>query len=173
MRNIALAICLVLISTASHAAVPLVIKAQQRKIIHIDKKGIKKRHGIAASEFRCLARNIYFEARGESFMGQLAVGLVTLERAASEDFPSTICEVVNEEYAFSWTTENPKVHNQAAYNKAKYAADTALVIKSSGLDILKADHFHTLDIPKYPRWSRHLKPVAIIGNHVFYRSSNI
>ena len=42
----------------------------------------------------CLVQAIYFEARGESFIGQLAVGSVILQRLESKSFPNTICSVV-------------------------------------------------------------------------------
>ena len=45
-------------------------------------------------ELQCLAQNVYFEARGESSDGQLAVALVTMHRVKSRRYPSTICNVV-------------------------------------------------------------------------------
>ena len=54
-------------------------------------------------ELRCLAQNIYFEARGERQAGQLAVGLVTMNRVNSKRFPNTVCKVVWQKRQFSWT----------------------------------------------------------------------
>src|SRR6266850_3524674 len=61
----------------------------------------------------CLARNVYFEARGEPIAGQYAVAEVTMNRRASGLYPATICEVVHQQNwdpirgryvgAFSWT----------------------------------------------------------------------
>src|SRR2546427_10852620 len=39
----------------------------------------------------CLARNVYFEARGEPAAGQYAVAGVTMNRKASPLFPRTVC----------------------------------------------------------------------------------
>ena len=47
-------------------------------------------------DVQCLARNIYFEARGESIEGQEAVALVTLNRVMDENYPDTVCEVVHQ-----------------------------------------------------------------------------
>ena len=47
-------------------------------------------------QLECLAKNIYFEARNEPFVGQFAVALVTLNRVNDTDFPNTVCEVVYE-----------------------------------------------------------------------------
>src|SRR5262245_13587588 len=41
----------------------------------------------------CLARNVYFEARGEPLAGQYAVAEVTLNRRGTAGFPRTVCEV--------------------------------------------------------------------------------
>ena len=51
----------------------------------------------------CLARNIYYEARGEPLAGQYAVAEVTMNRKASPFYPKTVCEVVYQREAFSWT----------------------------------------------------------------------
>lgn len=45
---------------------------------------------------QCLARNIYFEAGGESTEGKAAVGIVTVNRVKDGRFGRTICEVVNQ-----------------------------------------------------------------------------
>ena len=46
------------------------------------------------SEVQCLAENIYFEARAESYGGKAAVGNVTRNRVEDSRWPSTYCEVV-------------------------------------------------------------------------------
>jgi spore germination cell wall hydrolase CwlJ-like protein len=48
------------------------------------------------SDLECLARNIYYEAASESEEGKVAVGLVTINRSNSGNFPKTICGVVNQ-----------------------------------------------------------------------------
>ena len=52
-----------------------------------------------------MAKNIYFEAKSESFAGQAAVALVVLNRVKHKAFPSTICEVIYEGPLYeSWKT---------------------------------------------------------------------
>src|SRR3954462_2332169 len=58
-----------------------------------------------ARDVECLALNVYYEARGESLAGQYAVAEVTLNRRASLGYPKTVCEVVYQKGAFSWTAE--------------------------------------------------------------------
>src|SRR5690606_29914794 len=55
-----------------------------------DKAGKK----VSDKELNCLATAIYFEARGESYRGQVAVGQVVLNRVQHRLYPSTICGVV-------------------------------------------------------------------------------
>ena len=44
----------------------------------------------------CLAMAIYFEARGEPTVGQIAVAHVIMNRVESDDFPNTVCGVVTQ-----------------------------------------------------------------------------
>jgi len=56
----------------------------------------KPTRAAPANEIRCLALNIYFEARGEPESGQVAVGHVVMNRVASSRFPGTVCDVVQQ-----------------------------------------------------------------------------
>lgn len=116
------------------------------------------------NEFDCLVRNVYQEARGEPFQGQVAVALVTLNRTKSERFPSTICGVVYQKGQFSWTKNYSKVRvNPAQWQAAKDAAFSAYM----GVETLgnfAATHFHNTSVA--PKWK--LKKVARIGKHHFY-----
>ena len=51
---------------------------------------------INQEELWCLANNIYFEARAESYSGKQAVANVTDNRKDSELHPNTYCGVVKE-----------------------------------------------------------------------------
>ncbi|MEL6264209.1 MAG: cell wall hydrolase [Pseudomonadota bacterium] len=52
--------------------------------------------GDRSAEWRCLAEGLYFEARGESIVGQMAVAEVILNRADSGRYPDTICGVLDQ-----------------------------------------------------------------------------
>src|SRR5881227_4294028 len=66
-----------------------------------------------ANDLRCLAQNVYFEARGEPVAGQYAVAEVTMNRKASGRYSDTVFGVVYQKNwdpirkryvgAFSWT----------------------------------------------------------------------
>ena len=53
-----------------------------------------------SSDVDLLARVIYGEARGEEYIGQVAVGAVVLNRVASPSFPNTISGVIYQAGAF-------------------------------------------------------------------------
>src|SRR4029078_12445796 len=61
-----------------------------------------------AAELDCLAKTVYFEARGEKEKRQRAVAAVVLNRVKSSRFPDTICQVVHQggtgsrDCQFSW-----------------------------------------------------------------------
>jgi len=56
-----------------------------------------------AREIDCLARNIYWEAAYESARGRELVAHITMNRVDDRRFPDTICGVVMQPRAFSWT----------------------------------------------------------------------
>lgn len=55
-----------------------------------------------SSELNCLAGAVYFEAKGESLVGQLAVGRVIVARTRSGRFPASYCGVVYQPSQFSF-----------------------------------------------------------------------
>ncbi len=127
------------------------------------------------SELRCLALNIYWEARSESPKGQFAVAAVTLNRVAHERFPGTICGVVMQGGAerrhqcqFSWWCDgkSDKPTNNAAWQAAKSIAYTALFFDPP--DPTQGALWYHADYVK-PSWSRSMSRTATIGRHVYYR----
>lgn len=119
------------------------------------------------SELKCLALNVYHEARNQSIDGQKAVAFVTLNRTKAKRWPDTICGVVWQKHQFSWTSDgkpdNP--YNPEAWRKAQIVALT--VATSPGLrdNTQGATHYHATYVS--PRWG--FKQVAKIGDHIFYR----
>lgn len=125
----------------------------------------------------CLAQNIYYEARGEPAAGQYAVAEVTMNRKASSRFPNTVCEVVHQKNwdpirnrhvgAFAWTEfsvlDEP---SGEGWERAKRIAE-AVYYRPEAPALKGALYFHATYIK--PSWAKEKKPVARIGNHVFYR----
>src|ERR1700758_3275653 len=75
----------------------MVINSRINQPLAIPQSVSVSHHGILDHEqLDCMARNIFFEARGEPARGKAMVGLVVLERVQSPHFPHTICEVVQQ-----------------------------------------------------------------------------
>jgi spore germination cell wall hydrolase CwlJ-like protein len=121
---------------------------------------------IDTKELNCLAKNIYYEARGEPIKGQLAVAQVTLNRVKSAKYQSTICGVVYAYKQFSWTLDqHRKAPHGEAWQRSLRLAKSVLT-KSVALQQFDALYFHTPQVN--PKWNRKKRVIAIIGNHIFY-----
>ncbi|GAB6053789.1 cell wall hydrolase [Magnetospira thiophila] len=126
------------------------------------------------TELHCLALNVYWEARSEPLEGQLAVAGVTLNRARSAEFPSTICGVVMQgvgkrnQCQFSWwcdgKSDEPTEEN--AWKLAKMVARYAL--HANDQDPSRGALFYHASYVQ-PEWVAKLKRVRQIGHHIFYR----
>jgi spore germination cell wall hydrolase CwlJ-like protein len=118
----------------------------------------------------CLATAVYFEARGESVEGQLAVARVVMNRAASGKYPGTWCDVVKQPAQFSFVRhgEFPMVDTASrAWARAQGVARLAMadVVPSVDHDVL---WYHATYVD--PSWGHHLSMVQKIGAHLFYRA---
>ena len=118
------------------------------------------------SELLCLAKNIYYEARGEPLQGKIAVAQVTLNRVIHRtEFHSSICQVVYAKSQFSWTHEHHREPRGDQWLEAQVLAK--LVVQGVAyLPDFKALYFHNLTVK--PQWNRTKELVARIGNHIFY-----
>lgn len=106
----------------------------------------------------CLAQAVYYEARGESVLGQRAVAYVVLNRGKDP------CKVIRTGCQFSWNCASV----QAPYGEAWRLARTVAqyVLKNPTKDITQgATHFHS---GKAPYWVRSMTFKVKIGNHYFY-----
>ncbi|MGF6401536.1 N-acetylmuramoyl-L-alanine amidase [Pseudomonas frederiksbergensis] len=118
-----------------------------------------------SSALVCLALNIYHEARGEPRNGQVAIAMVTMNRAEWES--DNVCQVVYEHGQFSWThsKRDHTPQDPKAWKKAQEIAKG--VINGHHQDItLGATHFHAHRLQ--PIWSLSLEKTVRIGSHIFY-----
>ena len=127
----------------------------------------------------CLAKNIYFEARGENDRGQYAVGLVTQKFVVHTFNSTSVCEVVKQglTYAsgdpirnkcqFSWfcdgKSDNPR--NKRAWENSIVIARNLLLYTIEDFT-LGSTHYHTKDVS--PKWSKEMTVATVIGSHIFY-----
>lgn len=117
-------------------------------------------------ELRCLAGAVYFESRGESLPGQLAVAHVVINRANSGRFPKSLCGVVHQKSQFSFVRGGrmPAIRNGAQWNNAVAIAQIARdgTWKNHAPGAL---FFHARYVS--PGWRK--TRIAQIDNHIFYR----
>ena len=124
-------------------------------------------HANHAVNIACLARNVYFEARGEPEAGQYAVAEVTMNRKASGRYPNTVCGVVYEKQAFSWTAVDilPEPEGEA-WTRAQEIAEEVYYGRHTPV-LNGALFFHATYVK--PDWATEKRRVARIGSHIFYR----
>jgi N-acetylmuramoyl-L-alanine amidase len=125
----------------------------------------------------CLARNVYFEARGEPLAGQYAVAEVTMNRRASRLFPKTVCEVVYQQNwdprrrryvgAFSWTEFRSLPTPSGEEWQRAWRVAEAVYYRRYTPQLQGALFFHATYIK--PEWANHKQRVARIGKHIFYK----
>jgi spore germination cell wall hydrolase CwlJ-like protein len=120
-------------------------------------------------EHECLAGAVYFEARGESLLGQLAVAEVVLNRAASGEYPTTLCKVVTQPWQFSFVNATGRIpeanRNSEGWHNAVAVARIAQEKLAGKLetDVL---WYHADYVA--PSWGQRLDRVDKIGAHIFY-----
>ena len=135
----------------------------------------------------CIAKNIYYEARSESFAGQISVGMVVLNRVNDSRFPNTACGVVYQgkisemqtpkKYRkhmcqFSWVCDGvadvPK--NKVVWEKCLQTARTVYKMYRQGFDITGGATFYHAHYVK-PSWSssKTMKSTGKIDSHIFYK----
>ena len=126
--------------------------------------------GAALSgEANCIATAVYFEARGESVEGQLAVARVIMNRAASGKYPASWCAVVKQPAQFSFVQHGqfPAVDTAStAWARAQGVTRLAManVVPSLTTDVL---WYHADYVA--PSWGHRLSFAQKIGQHIFYR----
>jgi spore germination cell wall hydrolase CwlJ-like protein len=117
----------------------------------------------------CLTQALYFEARGEGEMGQLAVADVILQRTRSKSHPDTICEVVYQPYQFSFVHDGSMLReiDMDSWNRAD---DLSSRIMRGEVDTSltgRALFYHAKHVR--PVWADAMIKTTEIGNHIFYR----
>lgn len=139
-------------------------------------------YDLAQKNTECLATNIYFEARGESYEGQKAVAFVTLNRVESNKFPDDICSVVYQaKYRTGWSESVPirnkcqfswycdgksdRIRNSSDYQRLYTLA--AEVITGRHKDNTEGALWYHADHVQ-PSWRLDYNRIAKIDSHIFY-----
>ena len=115
----------------------------------------------STTNLNLLARLISAEARGESYIGQVAVGAVVLNRVEHPSFPNTVSGVIYQNNAFSCIKDGQ--WNQPVADSAYKAARDAL----NGWDPTGGALYYYNPKTATSSWIRSRPIIMTIGNHVF------
>lgn len=113
------------------------------------------------ADINLLARLIYGEARGESYVGQVAVGAVVMNRIRSSSFPNTMSGVIYQSYAFTAVADGQI--NLTPNATARKAALDAI----NGWDPSYGALYYYNPATATSAWIFNRKTTVTIGNHVF------
>ena len=117
----------------------------------------------SSSDLYLLAKCIYAEARGEPYVGQVAVGAVILNRVKSSQFPNTISGVIYQPWAF--TAVHDGQINLEPNNTAYQAARDAL----NGWDPTYGSIYYYNPATATSSWIYSRETTVVIGRHTFAR----
>ncbi len=141
-----------------------------------EKQKVVAQRRIRLAEENCLARAVYFEARSESELGQLAVAKVVLNRTHADGFPKSICGVVYQgsgnrnscQFSFACDGLPDDVKQPAAWARSKAIAKRAIAGDAQMSKLMGSDavNYHA-DYVK-PKWSKTMRRLVKIGRHIFY-----
>lgn len=147
----------------------------------VDGEGIYSKAFLASvstqqgnEEWRCLTEALYFEARGESVMGQFAVAEVILNRMDHNRFPDTVCGVVNQgsgngkyrcQFTYTCDGKLEVINEKKAWESVGKVAALALTMDKRPLTH-GATYYHTNYVS--PSWSKKFARTTTIGTHHFY-----
>jgi len=120
-----------------------------------------------SNEEHCLASAVYFEAKGESLAGQLAVARVILARANSGRFPSTLCGVIFQKGQFSFVrgASLPSIQTDSKHWRNAVAISNIALDNKWKSPVEGALFFHARHVS--PGWR--LTRIGSVDNHIFYR----
>lgn len=122
----------------------------------------------------CLAQAIYYEARNQDALGQIAVADVVLNRVADKRFPNSICGVVFQgakkgygcQFSFACDGSMKKARENRSWTKAEALAD--VIFRGFRPPLTRFATFYHADYVD-PYWAKVFDETTVIGDHIFYR----
>lgn len=167
--------------------------AWQRPVPAMDELNAQRlRHDGLDWQTGCLAVAIYYEARAESELGQIAVAQVIMNRVRSRAYPGTICGVVYQNahmrnrcqfsftcdgkpddprHARAWKTSKTLARRINCGSDCNHRPKQIRPLKRLHKAIQRSTHYHATYVR--PRWRRKLERAGKIGQHIFYISARV
>ena len=131
------------------------------KALGISGKDDSSLGGYSSADYELLARIISAEARGESYIGQVAVGAVVLNRVEHPSFPDTVSGVVYQSGAFSC------LYDGQFYEPVAESAYSAARDAINGLDPSGGAIYYYNPKTATSQWIFSRPVITTIGNHRF------
>jgi len=153
---------MILAETPAYVTMP--VEAPATLSVLVEALETPQAHVREDDQLMCLARAVYFEARGEPLEGQLAVAQAILNRVESGRYPNSVCGVVRQPGQFTYS-HSQQVKMGDVWRRAQAIA----VVAAEGMwqEVAPdAMSFHATYVR--PVWRNKVR-VAQIGRHVFYR----
>lgn len=131
-------------------------------------------HAYSERDLEVLTEAVYYEARGEPTLGQLAVVQVIMNRVKSKRFPNSIPEVVYQPLQFSYNNSRSSYEdvlpmtNRVAYNHAKSLSKRFLEGSIEVVPVGDSDHYFNGDLTS-PKWAAKMSYKVTIGKHSFFK----
>lgn len=161
-------------------AVPLPLNASEQ-LAYARQSTPTTEHAVSQYSERerwCLSTGIYFEARGESYRGQVGVAQVIMNRVDHRLYPDTICGVVFQnqswrnrcQFSFACDGIPERINDATSWAKAEEITGKVLDGTLYLSEVSNATHYHANYV--YPHWAPRLKRLTRIGAHIFYRFRN-
>jgi len=141
-----------------------------------------------SESIKCLADNMYWEARNQPFAGQVAVSNVVLNRVDDPRFPNTVCEVIHQgptkkswsdptvyypvrhRCQFSWYCDGKSDEiPESDREMYQHMRSAALKVYTGwfGDNTFGATHYHASYVK--PDWAASKTRTTKIGLHIFYK----
>lgn len=136
----------------------------QRLIIPTNNWPAKPNYNFSQSELDLFARVIYAEARGEPYLGKVAVAAVILNRLRSSQFPNTLNGVIYQKYAFESVSSGYiwRIYpDKSVYQAAQEA------INGSDPSNGALYFYNPQKVSNSNNWIWSRKVITRIGDHVF------
>ena len=132
----------------------------------------------------CLALNVYHEAKNQSFIGQVAVAQVVMNRVEDKRYPNNVCDVVKQGLTYKWNTSIPIKNkcqfswycdgksdvpkDKKTYNRLLEIAKSLVYDKLPFIDITDGALFYHADYVN-PDWAKTKTKTVEIQDHIFYK----
>lgn len=132
---------------------------------------------LAETALMCLLTAVYYEARSEPLEGQVAVAQVIMTRVESDDYPDTVCEVVQEggdsrrhrcQFSYYCDGKDEVMRDMRAKDRATRVAESVLYGGVRDADLMGVTHYHADYANPYWRRKDNMIPIASVGRHFFY-----